>query len=72
MERGGSEETWLQILIMPQISINIDNSTNIIKYLLFIMPQISFTGGEEAWLQSQADQVANVEQSKQGEELIGV
>ena len=36
------------------------------------MPQVSFTGGEEAWLQPQVDQIANVEQSKQGEELIGV
>ena len=36
------------------------------------MPQIFFTGGEKAWLQPQVDQVANVEQIKQGEELIGV
>ena len=34
------------------------------------MPQIFFIGGKETWLQSQADQVANVEQIKQGEELI--
>ena len=31
---------------------------------ILIMPQVFFTGGKETWLQSQADQVANVEQSK--------
>ena len=55
---------------MLQISTDINNSTNINKYLQ--SHKYFSTGGEEAWLQPQADQVANVEQSKQGEELIGV
>ena len=61
---------YQKIWIMPQISININNSTNINKYLQ--SHKYFSTGGEEAWLQPQADQVANLEQSKQGEELIGV